>query len=250
MRVGEELYSGPVDASQSPGEPRPRTGRPRADGRAPERDPREEIVAVAGRLFAERGVAHTTMSEIARRSGLRQSSVYYYFRDKEAILEEIVRDVNRVILDEIVRINAEGGPPALRLYRLIHADVLQLCAFPYDVNEVSRLHALQEERFAHFWDERRALNRAVEELVREGVAAGELVEVDPRLAALTLLANDEATQNWHRPVGAAGQLEGDGYDAHDIATFLADLAVGGLLRDRDRLDALRAEALGPRSGRP
>jgi TetR/AcrR family transcriptional regulator len=222
--------------------PRARTGRPRADGRPLEREPREEIIAVASRLFSERGVAATTMSEIARRSGLRQSSVYYYFRDKEAILEEILGSVNRVILEGLARVNAEGGSPALRLYRLIRLDVRQLCAFPYDINEISRLSALQEERFAGFWRERRALNRAVEELVREGVAAGELVDVDPRLAALTLLANDEATQNWHRPVGAAGQLEDDGYDPESIAAFLADLAVGGLLRDRARLAAVRAEA--------
>lgn len=222
--------------------PRPRTGRPRADGRPLEREPREEILAVASRLFSERGVAATTMSEIARRSGLRQSSVYYYFRDKEAILEEILGSVNRVILDGLARVNAEGGSPGLRLYRLIRLDVRQLCAFPYDINEISRLSALQEERFAGFWRERRELNRAVEELVREGVAAGELVEVDPRLAALTLLANDEATQNWHRPVGAAGQLEDDGYDPATIAGFLADLAVGGLLADRSGLAALRAEA--------
>ena len=222
--------------------PRPRTGRPRADGRPLEREPREEILAVASRLFAERGVAATTMSEIARRSGLRQSSVYYYFRDKEAILEEILGSVNRVILDGLARVNAEGGPPALRLYRLIRLDVRQLCAFPYDINEISRLSALQEERFAGFWRERRELNRAVEQLVREGVAAGELAEVDPRLAALTLLASDEATQNWHRPVGAAGQLEDEGYDPETIAGFLADLAVGGLLKDRGRLAELRSEA--------
>jgi TetR/AcrR family transcriptional regulator len=230
------------DGAAPQDEPRSRTGRPRADGRPLEREPREEVVAVASRLFAERGVAGTTMSEIARRSGLRQSSVYYYFRDKEAILEEILASVNRVILDQLARVNAEGGSPALRLYRLIRLDVHQLCAFPYDINEISRLSALQEERFAPFWRERRALNRAVEELVREGVAGGELVDIDPRLAALTLLANDEATQNWHRPVGALGQLEDDGYEPEQIATFLADLAVGGLLADRARLGALGAEA--------
>lgn len=226
----------------SEGPARNRTGRPRADSRPLEREPREEIVAVASRLFAERGVAATTMSEIARRSGLRQSSVYYYYRDKEAILEEIVAGVNRAVLEQIDRVNRDGGSPALRLYRTIRLDVLQLCAFPYDINEVSRLSALQEERFEGFWGERRELNRRVEDIVREGVAAGELIDVDPRLAALTLLAADEGTQNWHRPVGARGQLEGDGYSPAEVAEFTADLTVGGLLADRDRLAELRAEA--------
>ncbi|MGD9696973.1 MAG: TetR/AcrR family transcriptional regulator [Thermoleophilia bacterium] len=221
---------------------RSRTGRPRADGRVLDREPRDEILAVAGRLFAERGVAATTMSEIARRSGLRQSSVYYYFRDKEAVLEEILSSVNRVILDHLARIQAQGGPIALRLYRMIRLDVVAICAFPYDINELYRLSALQEERFRGFWAERRELNRQVEALIAEGVAAGELRAVDPRLAALTLLANDEATQNWHRPVGAAGQIDDDDYEPARIAEFTADLALGGLLVDRDRLPDLRVEA--------
>jgi AcrR family transcriptional regulator len=225
-----------------PTERRPRTGRPRADARPLEREPRAEIVAVASRLFAQRGVAGTTMSEIARRSGLRQSSVYYYFRDKEAILEEILSGVNRAVLDHVARVNAEGGPAAHRLYRLVRQDVRLICAFPYDINELYRLSVLQEERFRRFWVERRALNDAVEALVAEGVEAGELIPVDPRLTALTLLANDEATQNWYRPVGSVGQLDDERYEPETIGAFMADLVLGGLLRDRDGLEALRREA--------
>jgi AcrR family transcriptional regulator len=42
-------------------------GRPRASGAATRaRSPRDEIVAVATRLFADLGFVQTTMSEIAR----------------------------------------------------------------------------------------------------------------------------------------------------------------------------------------
>ncbi len=223
--------------------PRARTGRPRAGGRRSDGDPRDEIVAVASRLFAERGVGGTTMSEIARRSGLRQSSVYYYFRDKEAILGEIVASVNRVILDHLERVNADGGTAALRLYRLIRFDARQMCRFPFDINEIYRLSALQDERFAGFWSERQELNEAVAALVAEGVAEGQLAETDPRLTALVLLSNDEGTQNWQRPVGAFRQEGGEHYDADQIATFVADLAMRALLRDRGRLAAIRRRAL-------
>ena len=232
-----------MSAEQPSRSRRPRTGRPRADGRTLEGEPRDEIVAVASRLFAERGVAGTTMSEIARRSGLRQSSVYYYFRDKEAILGEIVASVNRVILDHLARVNADGGSPALRLYRLIRFDARQMCRFPFDINEIYRLSALQDERFAGFWSERQELNDAVEALVRDGIASGELREVDPRLTALVLLSNDEGTQNWQRPVGTFRQHGGEDYDADQIATFVADLALAALLRDRGRLASLRRRAV-------
>jgi AcrR family transcriptional regulator len=219
-----------------------RLGRPRADGRPLDREPRAEIVAVASRLFAGRGVTATTMSEIASESGLRQSSVYYYFRDKESILEEILATVNRVVLDHLDHVNAEGGPAALRLYRVVRADARQICGFPYDINEVYRISTLQHERFVGFWTDRQRLNDQLAALIGDGIRAGEFIEVDPQLAALTLLSNDEGTQNWFRTKGPYGQHGGDDYSADDVGTFLADLALGALLRERRGLARLRRTA--------
>ena len=70
------------------------------------------ILAAAGRLFAERGVSGTTMVEIARASGLRQSSLYYYFHNKEHVLEAIVVEANRVplaLVEQVARGRAGCG---------------------------------------------------------------------------------------------------------------------------------------------
>ncbi|MEO8246563.1 MAG: helix-turn-helix domain-containing protein [Chloroflexota bacterium] len=50
---------------------------------------RETLVANAARLFAERGVAATTMDDIAAAAGVSRTSVFNYFGYKEAILVEI-----------------------------------------------------------------------------------------------------------------------------------------------------------------
>ena len=113
-----------------------RIGRPRANGAAgPARSPRDEIVAVATRLFADQGFDQTTMSEIARAAGLQQSSLYYWFKRKELILQAVFA-VNRTPLEFIERIGAGSGSPALKLYRLIRFDTIQLCESPCDVLEV------------------------------------------------------------------------------------------------------------------
>ena len=65
-----------------------------------------DIVAAASRLFASKGVASTRMSEIADGAGLQQSSIYYYFRNKEEILRDIVVNANRIPLAFLARINA------------------------------------------------------------------------------------------------------------------------------------------------
>jgi TetR/AcrR family transcriptional regulator len=220
-----------------------RTGRPRRSGAVLEGDPRDEILAVASRLFTELGVHGTTMAEIARRSGLQQSSVYYYFANKERVLEAVVAEANRGPLELVTRIRKDGGSPIVQLYRIIRADVIALSALPYDLNELHRVAARDRETFAQYWRERRRLETAVADVVHAAVAAGELRSVDTELAALTLLSNDEATQNWLRndPRRRRGQASA-ARDAYAVGTYLADLTVRGLLASPRELERVRRRA--------
>lgn len=203
-----------------------RRGRPRSRARAgTDDDPREAIVAAASALFAAHGVEGVTMAQIAEGSGLQQSSIYYWFRSKSDILASILERVNRVPLSIVERERTAEGPMVERLHRLVREDVLTLCGFPFDINEIHRLARRAPEEFAAYWDERRHLDDQVEAMIAEGVASGELRPVDPRLAARSLLAADEATQNWFRPLG------GSDYTAEQVADHVATTAVRALLPD-------------------
>ncbi len=206
-------------------------------------DPHPAILAVAGRLFAERGVAGTTMAEIARRSGLQQSSLYYYFRNKEHVLDEMIAEANRAPLELIERVRGDGGTAAVQLYRLIRADVAVLCTLPYDLNEIHRLAGRDPKSFARYWRDRERLVEGVTGVIADGVAAGDLRPVDPRLTALTVLSNDEATQNWlrsgeSRPASSQSGSSGP----HALGGFLADLVVRGLLNAPGELERVRRSA--------
>ncbi|HMJ79091.1 MAG TPA: TetR/AcrR family transcriptional regulator [Iamia sp.] len=203
-----------------------RRGRPRSRARSgSDDDPREAIVAAASALFAAHGVEGVTMAQIAEGSGLQQSSIYYWFRSKSDILASILERVNRVPLSIVERERTAAGPLAERLHRLVREDVLTLCGFPFDINEIHRLARRAPEEFTAYWEERRHLDDQVEAMVAEGVASGELRPVDPRLAARSLLAADEATQNWFRPLGTSG------YTAEEVADHIATTAVRSLLPD-------------------
>ena len=145
------------------------TGRPRLNPRGGLGDPSDEIMAVASRLFRERGVAATTMSQIAKEAGLQQSSLYYYFRGKEDVLSAIVAKANVVPLALVKRVQQEGGSAPVRLFRFVRGDVAALCALPFDINEVHRYAARDRERFAGYWTERRRLQRTLVSMVRDGV---------------------------------------------------------------------------------
>jgi AcrR family transcriptional regulator len=227
-------------------EPVRRTGRPRRAARPVDGNARAEILAIAARLFAERGVAGTSMAEIARRSGLQQSSLYYYFRNKEQLLDELVAEANRAPLALVAQVRHQGGPAAVQLYRIVRADVVALSALPYDLNEVHRLAARDQQSFDGYWRDRSQLLDEVATVISSGIEAGELRDVDPRLLALTVLSNDEATQNWMRGPGPWANRGTDGQAVlggpHAVGAFLADLVVRSVLTDPSVLEGVRADA--------
>jgi TetR/AcrR family transcriptional regulator len=210
-----------------------RAGRPRADARPVVGDPTDEILAAASRLFGELGVGGTPMSRIAAEVGLKQSSLYYYFGRKEQIVAALVGRANVVPLQLLRTIAEEGGSPASQLHRFVRADVVALCALPFDINDIHRIAQRDPEGFADYWRERASLERQLATLVRRGTAEGQLRRVDPRLAALTVLGNDEGVQNWFRT--------GTRWSAEKVGRHLADQAVGGLLAPGVDLDGIVAE---------
>lgn len=50
---------------------------------------RRAILAAAGQLFAERGYDTVTMREIAKEAGCSHTTIYIYFKDKEALLQHL-----------------------------------------------------------------------------------------------------------------------------------------------------------------
>ncbi|MEA2345830.1 MAG: hypothetical protein QOF63_3999 [Thermoanaerobaculia bacterium] len=200
---------------------RRRGGRPRRDGRTVVGDPTDEILRAAAALFGELGVAGTTMSRLAAEVGLGQSSLYYYFRNRDEIVAALVARANVVSLDLVDQVAASDETPAGKLLRFVRGDVEALCALPFDINEVHRIAARDRERFAAYWQERARLTRRLTAIVQAGIDGGELRAVDANLTALTIMANDEGVQNWYR-LGTRRRPA-------DIGQALAELTVGGLL---------------------
>jgi TetR/AcrR family transcriptional regulator len=180
-------------------------------------------------------VEATTMSRLAAEAGLGQSSLYYYFRSREELVAALVATANVVPLELIETIAAAPGSVPAKLYCFVRGDVEALCALPFDINEIHRIAARERDRFADYWRERSRLERRLSGLVRAGVGAGELREVDPRLTTLTILANDEGTQNWFR-LGARPS-------AAKAATAVATMTVAGLLGAGRTIDEVVAEVV-------
>jgi AcrR family transcriptional regulator len=221
-------------------------GRPRVLPPGLPGSPRDQIIAAAARLFAERGYAHTSMSEIARAAGLQQSSLYYWFRRKELILQATFA-MNRIPLDFINIVGARSGSPALKLYRFVRFDTRQLCLSPCDFNEIERLAELQPDLFADFWADRQRLHDWVVTLIKAAVQEGQFIDCDPDLVALGLLSTDEGVQkrfrhqDQHR-LASTNPFTHPAYDPDRVAEFVATTAVRALLRRPADLTRIQRQA--------
>ncbi len=56
----------------------------------PDQNKQEEILKAASTCFAQYGFAKTTMDDIGKMVGLNKASLYYYYKNKEAIFCEII----------------------------------------------------------------------------------------------------------------------------------------------------------------
>jgi AcrR family transcriptional regulator len=71
---------------------RNRTGPAPARESAPRRpDRRDAILAAALQEFSRRGFAAARLEDVARRAGIAKGTIYLYFRDKEALFQELIR---------------------------------------------------------------------------------------------------------------------------------------------------------------
>jgi AcrR family transcriptional regulator len=80
---------------------------------------RDNILAIAARLFADRGYAAGSIADLAAGCGISKALLYHYYRDKEQLLFDIADryiDSLQGIVDEVA---AEGLAPRAHLYRLI-----------------------------------------------------------------------------------------------------------------------------------
>lgn len=85
---------------------------------APTRTPRETWIEEGLRALASGGPDAVRVETLARTLGVTKGGFYGHFRDRDALLEEMLGTWERESTDEVVeRVEHEGGDPAVKLRR-------------------------------------------------------------------------------------------------------------------------------------
>ena len=151
-----------------------------ADAKTPRRSTRERILFEASNLFATHGYHGTTTRAIADAVGIRQPSLFHHFPSKRSIMEALLTyDLDAFSFVESL---AEAkGPAAQRLYRYIARDVELVSHSPYNLSGLYTEEVIGDPEFADIAARGDHLHEAVEQIVRDGIASGEFIPIDPGL---------------------------------------------------------------------
>jgi AcrR family transcriptional regulator len=142
---------------------------------------RERILAEAAELFAARGYGATSTRDIAEAVGVRQPSLFHHFASKAAILTELLdRSLDDAV--PLARRSAKGkGPVGQRLFDYLVADFAMVLTSPWNLSGVYSDEVLRDPEFAIQAAQIDELDAAIRTMIRQGVASGDFVKVDPEL---------------------------------------------------------------------
>ena len=180
---------------------------------------RERVLQAADRLWGERGVHGASLEDIARDADVTKPTVYYYFPDKSALFTAVVCSVLEEHGAGLKTAARHGSRSRDRLVSALAFLVDARCSGPRLLRDggvsltVDQTSQARSAFFRHFF-------APLQQILEEGVRAGELRQLDTAFAAQALL-------NLLDPWTGRDPLPG-GRTAHQLATEIVGLVVDGI----------------------
>jgi TetR/AcrR family transcriptional regulator, cholesterol catabolism regulator len=183
---------------------------------------REELLAVACRIFAKKGFDGASLQDIADEFGVLKGSLFHYIQSKDDLLYEIIESVYAGAQTAVWANAVQDGPAVERLRRVIIAYVDYISHHLDEVtvwlHDFKALPEPQRESIRRYEErDRRQLLELIDRAQREG---GIRSDVDPSLASLALLGSMNWVHRWFRPRGLTAREIGDAF----AGIYLAGLA--------------------------
>jgi AcrR family transcriptional regulator len=184
---------------------------------------RDELLGIAGRLFAERGFRNTTVRDIADAAGILSGSLYHHFDSKESMVDELLDTFQTALFEEYDAIVTSDRSPLEKLDAVVRSSFAAIDKHPSEVaifqNDASFLSGF--ERFAYLIERNTRFRTLWTGLLRDAVAAGELrADLDVELVYRFLRDTVWVAVSWYRP---GGELSAD-----EVATQYLSILLEGI----------------------
>jgi AcrR family transcriptional regulator len=180
----------------------------------------ESLLAVAVKLFNERGYDGTSMEDLSRKLGITKSAIYHHVPSKQELLRLAVNRALDGLFAEADKLDSVDGRAVDRLEHLVRGSVVVLVEQLPFVTLLLRVRGntkVERDALAR----RREFDHIVTDLVTKATAEGDLrPDVEPATAARLLFGMVNSLIEWYRPRGGAS--------AADLAESVTTVAFNGL----------------------
>lgn len=166
-----------------------------------------KVRAAALRLFARHGFAAVSMRQIAGEVGVQAGALYNYTPDKQSLLFTLLKGHMDELLEEWAAESSRGSDPLARLKQFTRFHIRFNIERPEAIFiSYMELRNLEPANFAEIEQLRRTYEDELEQILRDGVAAGVFEVPDPKIATLAMIAMLTGVNTWYR---AGGRLSLD-----------------------------------------
>ena len=157
---------------------------------------RAEIVSAATAAFAERGIAHTAVSDIVKAAGVAQGTFYLYFKSKDDVVVAVAERIGDVMVDGIELVVAVPDGSAVDKFFALLDQLSDSTSVP-DSSELIEIMHREGNRALHDRLAEQLTPRLVsiiERVIDQGLAEGVFAVPDPGAAAWFVLGGLESAE--------------------------------------------------------
>jgi AcrR family transcriptional regulator len=150
---------------------------------------RAEIVSAAVAAFAERGIAHTSVSDIVKAAGVAQGTFYLYFTSKDDVVVAAAERIGDTMIDRIERVVAAPESSAVDKFLALRDQLSDSTSDP-DAPELIEIMHREGNRALHDRFVEQLTPRLVSLIARiidQGLTEGVFAVPDTRVAAWFVL---------------------------------------------------------------
>lgn len=157
------------------------------------------ILKKAAALFRQKGFASSSMRELADMVGVEAPSLYNHFGSKNEMLQAICFKIANAFNEQIQEVRQSSATHAVKIEQLIRFH-LRIMLHSFDEVYVANHEwkQLEDPLLSNFLHQRKAYEKALAQMIEEGIRNREFRKLNPQLAALTILSAVRGLEAWLR----------------------------------------------------
>lgn len=184
---------------------------------------KNKIKKAAINLFYKKGYFATSMSTIAKATGIRKSSIYHHYSTKEDILLDIFRTTMSDLQDTLQKRLGEATGAKERIKAVIYCHVIfHVQRQKEAIIAESELRGLTARNYKEIIQMRDDYEKLLQDVLEEGVAEGIFAESDIKVISYVILSMCTAVCTWFKKSGRLSK--------EAVADIYADFILKGLAK--------------------